>query len=428
MRIRRSVRLLLVCAVMLAGLSAPALAETQALVVPAASLRSAVWIGVAPTSVLYGRPVTVTATLVNSAGRAVPGRTVALEQCTSPGVWTKVKSASSSTGRYTFVVYPGRKTYYRVRFAGDATYYASVSAYQLVSTTARLTGPVISAARVYKGTPITVSGYLMPRHTAGTNAVTLQAWKLVGGAWQLIRTYSAPITNFSTYSRYWAAVNLPYTGSWRIRAVHADADHVWTGTGWAWVTVLSTSGMVQTVFSDNFNGYTTNLSKWAVGHKTGPNPDLGGVPFAAADWGPNNTDWYGRGGTAYCAQTWDMLDHQVPNYPGNLYNWMVAGPFDFSGSSSGRLTFDMWVGIQTGTVAQPEDEIYASYTTDGSTYYNQPLGVQLSSYGWKTRTLDLSHAAGKPRVWVAFIFLGRGANSLFQGVYVDNVKVTRTLR
>jgi hypothetical protein len=237
MRIGHSVCLVLVCALMLAGSAAPALAVTQPLVAPAASLRTAVWIGVAPTSVRYGQPVTVNATLVNSAGTRVPGRTVSVEQCTRAGVWTTVKSASSSTGRYTFVVYPSRRTYYRVSFAGDATYYSSRSAYQLVSTTAQLTGPVTSAAGVIKGKAITVSGYLKPRHTAGTSAVTLQAWMLVSGTWKLIGTYPAPIANYSTYSRYGATVYLPYAGSWKIRAVHADADHLWTGTGWAWVRV-----------------------------------------------------------------------------------------------------------------------------------------------------------------------------------------------
>jgi hypothetical protein len=245
MRIRRAVCLLLIFTLTLAGLSAPALAETQPLVAPAASLRTAVWIGVAPTSVRYGQPVKVTATLVNSAGTPVPGRTVSVEQCIRAGVWTTVKSALSSTGRYAFVVYPSRRTYYRVSFAGDATYYSSKSSYLVVSTTAQLTGPVTSAVRVDRGLPITVSGYLKPRHTAGTGAVTLQAWKLVGGAWQLVKTYPAPISDSQTYSRYSANVVLPYTGSWRIRAVHADADHLWTGTGWAWVTVLTRPTVAQ---------------------------------------------------------------------------------------------------------------------------------------------------------------------------------------
>jgi murein DD-endopeptidase MepM/ murein hydrolase activator NlpD len=85
-----------------------------------------------------------------------------------------------------------------------------------------------------------VSGYLQPRHTAGAaNVIMLQAWMLVRGTWQLVKTYPATVSDYAGYSRYSFPVNLPYVGSWRIRAVHADADHVWTNTGWAWVTVLN---------------------------------------------------------------------------------------------------------------------------------------------------------------------------------------------
>jgi beta propeller repeat protein len=203
-----------------------------------AGLKTALTASVTPSSLTYGQKTTISATLVNSAGALIPGKTVAIEKCVSAGVWTRVTTASSSTGRYSVQVAPDRKTYYRVSFYGDAWCQGSRSAEKLVSVRAWMSG-VTTAARVYKGRSITVSGYLRPKHAAGAaGVITLQAWQSVGGKWKLVKTVPTTVADSSIYSRYSVPVLLPYVGSWGIRAVHSDAGHLWTASSWAWVTVL----------------------------------------------------------------------------------------------------------------------------------------------------------------------------------------------
>ncbi len=81
-----------------------------------------------------------------------------------------------------------------------------------------------SSAR--RGRAFTVSGYLRPKHVAGTYDVRLYCYRLESGAWRLRKTVSARVANHSSYeSRYSRSLSLPAAGRWRVRARHADATH-----------------------------------------------------------------------------------------------------------------------------------------------------------------------------------------------------------
>ncbi len=88
-----------------------------------------------------------------------------------------------------------------------------------------------AAARVYLSRPsgpksithgvaFTSTGYLKPRHTAGTKPVRIQCYRKVSGVYRLKKTYYAKVSNYSSYSKYKASVKLPDRGSWRIRAYY----------------------------------------------------------------------------------------------------------------------------------------------------------------------------------------------------------------
>ena len=97
---------------------------------------------------------------------------------------------------------------------------------------ATLTTP-IAPWSVRKAATFTVWGYLMPQHDAGTEAVTLQFYRLQAGQWVLRRTVKVAVTNHSDESKYSARVSLPYAGVWRIRAVHpGDALHTTSFSGY----------------------------------------------------------------------------------------------------------------------------------------------------------------------------------------------------
>ena len=73
---------------------------------------------------------------------------------------------------------------------------------------------------VYHHRVFAVSGYIKPRHKAGTYPVQLRFERKEGSNWVLRKTVKAKVANYSSYSKYTASVALPYGGSWRVRAHH----------------------------------------------------------------------------------------------------------------------------------------------------------------------------------------------------------------
>jgi hypothetical protein len=188
-------------------------------------------------TIAYGTIRTLSGTLKNAAGTALPGRTVTLKWAASPAAttWTSLASTRTvSTGAYTFRVAPTTTRYYRVYFAGDADYLAVTSPTLSVAVQVYLSAPTFSTT-VYANRSVTAAGYVKPKHTVGVTSVQLQFYRYEGGVWVYKKTASTANVDYSTYTRYVATTFLPSTGSWRVRAYHA-ADSLNTATYSGWTT------------------------------------------------------------------------------------------------------------------------------------------------------------------------------------------------
>jgi hypothetical protein len=73
------------------------------------------------------------------------------------------------------------------------------------------------------------SGYLKPRHTAGTYPVSVRAYKRnTNGTYSYKSAFKAKASNYSSYSKYTATVSLG-PGTWKLRAyAAADSGHIAT--------------------------------------------------------------------------------------------------------------------------------------------------------------------------------------------------------
>jgi len=84
-----------------------------------------------------------------------------------------------------------------------------------------------------------ISGYLRPRHSVGSYPVRIYRYRLVKGKWEPHGYVKARVGDYRTYSKYTAALRLPYRGKWRLRA-HVPAsgarEAAWS-SGYAYVTV-----------------------------------------------------------------------------------------------------------------------------------------------------------------------------------------------
>lgn len=178
--------------------------------------------------VAYGRSAVVTGMLRDRAG-AVKGSTGVSVWSTSRlgGVMTRLATATwdARRGVYVATVRCVADRWIQFRFSGGGDRCASRSQVVRVRAGARLSAPAISGP-AYRGGVFKVSGTLRP---AERGSVRLYFYRKVGSTW---RRYgparSAKVEQRGSYTRYSLATRLPYAGSWRVRAYHADWNHLAT--------------------------------------------------------------------------------------------------------------------------------------------------------------------------------------------------------
>ena len=145
-----------------------------------------------------------------------------------------------------------RKVTLRASFPGTARYLAATPDSTSVKPKALLTRP--SFTKVPAEEPFLIgaadfaaTGYLRPHHRAGSRAVTLQVWVyrtvVKPGEtphWELDKTVTPTIKDHEGYSSYQVKVHLAGWGPtrWKVRALHADADHAKTVSSFSAVRAL----------------------------------------------------------------------------------------------------------------------------------------------------------------------------------------------
>lgn len=159
--------------------------------------------------------------------------------------------------------------------------------------------------------------------------------------------------------------------------------------------------------------------------------------FPGTDWqlfslGQSDVTW-GRStrrastgaASAWCAQGGSDSPGAGGLVPVNTQSWMIAGPFDLSGTSTGELAFDLWLDTEAGF-----DFLFAAASTDGSNF--TALGTDQSTSGWERFALDLTQwgalgdLTGSGSVWFAFLYESDGSVR-HEGAYVDEVRLTTDL-
>lgn len=202
----------------------------------------------APGTIAHGGTATISGSLRDLQGSAVPNRTVTLQRSYDGASWSSVTSTRTSpTGAYSFSAKPARNTRYRVRFAGDDRFAAGTSPTRLVKTRVLFSdAPRMRTYTITRGTSHTASGYFKPRRAANTGAtVRVLAYRYERTSngsmgWVYKRTFRAKVTNpsGSSWSKYSATVKLPSKGTWRVAArYYEDSLSATTNSGYRRVRV-----------------------------------------------------------------------------------------------------------------------------------------------------------------------------------------------
>ncbi len=167
----------------------------------------------------------------------------------------------------------------------------------------------------------------------------------------------------------------------------------------------------EVLFEASFESVFPRLP-WRVSHP----PDAADV-----DWGRSQARASDGDFSIYCAGLGPAAPGDGGPAPANTASWAIAGPFDLSETTSGRLTFDLWMETEPY-----QDVFFWLVSIDGETYRGSARST--STNGWQTVTADLASwgtagsVIGAAEVWIAFVYQS-DHNRLFEGAFVDRVKL-----
>ena len=187
----------------------------------------------------YDGSVDLTGALLDAtSGSLIPGKSVGLfwsQEDKIDGEWTFAGSAQSSTGDYS-VSASGikRLTYFAMFFDGDAEYLSTMSNLVKVKARAKITPPAVPKV-IAAGVKVWAWGSILPRHSTAQNRSShtkVYLERYYGGKWHAVTSlYAQKYKNTQTATLY--GIGLYYKpGSWRVMAVHMDADHARTVSSW----------------------------------------------------------------------------------------------------------------------------------------------------------------------------------------------------
>lgn len=185
----------------------------------------------------YGGRLTLVGSLRTPSGAAIPGQRIEAERWSS-GSWRFASAAAttSADGSFTLPVALYRNEQVRVRYPGVSGWYsAAVSGPVKAKARASLSVPSV-VSTLYAGRRYSYHGTLRPRHASGSSAVKLLYYRYEGGRWVYRTSKWAQSNSTAGGSSYSASVALS-RGKWRVRALHSDADHAPTYTGYRYRTV-----------------------------------------------------------------------------------------------------------------------------------------------------------------------------------------------
>lgn len=196
-------------------------------------------VGVAPSSVslnksqtiTIGSTVKLTGTVRSSGGVGIPGETVellALGYNESDDLTFKRLSSSRTTtsGAFSFSVKPDRMTFYLAVSQGLVPGYVHWPSQQrAIKVRHAITKPA-APTTVARGKAFAISGYVTPKHSAGSPKVRVEAYlQQRGGVWpakpqKTITTTSGVVSGQTRYRTTTAM--LPSSGTWKLVAKTSD--------------------------------------------------------------------------------------------------------------------------------------------------------------------------------------------------------------
>jgi len=166
------------------------------------------------------------------------------------------------------------------------------------------------------------------------------------------------------------------------------------------------------VFSEGFEGSFPG-STWQLYHPSGA-PDV--------DWGKTSYRKSAGSYSIWCGASGSASPGSGNPVPTNMQSWVIAGPFDLSGATSGEISFDLWLSTEASYdyfkwLASTNGQNFSGFQTSADTSGFQTATTDLADWG------SAGNLLGQSQVWIAFIYESDSSNA-YEGAYVDQVAIT----
>ncbi len=190
-------------------------------------------------NVTYGTYVSVAGTLTTG-GAELVGQTVKLQASSDGKIWIdRVVQSTAAGGAFSFPVRGTSTTYFRVAYDGGIAgrlAFGPIADPPSIKIGSTASISTVATTRISTRT-YDLSVVMMPRHKATTDVVRFYLWHREGTAWvphQYVWGRASDVGTSSTKAL--RRFKFPHTGSWRVQARHADANHLVT---WSSVRTIS---------------------------------------------------------------------------------------------------------------------------------------------------------------------------------------------
>ncbi len=282
----------------------------------------------APSRISARAKATITASLATTAGAPVVGRYVIIERIADPAV-VLGRGKTDSAGRYRVTIAPTSKVTVRARFLGDSAYGSAMSPTAYVAPKVKMSAPWTHSKIAYPGQRLPARGTLWPKHSSKSKATTIVAERYEGGKWVKRATFKAKIVNSKSGSRYEAVIKLPKSGTWRVRAKHADSGHA---TTWSASTKIKVSDWRKRYRGKKVGGIKTSKKMVAITIDDGPNKRTLEVCSILERYGGKGTFFFTRQliNRGYSGQVKKAYNrgHEIANHTAN--HKMLTGSYAHS--------------------------------------------------------------------------------------------------
>lgn len=279
----------------------------------------------APDVINAKETATVIASLATTDGAPVASQTVTIEQVADPVV-VLGEGATDENGRFSITVAPTSKITVRARYAGDSQYLASISQDVAIKPKVTMSAPWTHSKVAYPGQRLPARGTLWPKHSSKSTATTIVAERYESGTWVKRATFKAKIVNTKSGSTYDAAIKLPTSGTWRVRAHHADSDHA---TTYGPTTKIKVSDWIRHYRGKKVGGIRTSKKMVAITIDDGPNRRTLEVCSILERYGGKGTFFFTRQliNRGYSAQVRKAYNrgHEIANHTAN--HKMLTGSY-----------------------------------------------------------------------------------------------------